>query len=204
MIIIEDDQIAELATSALGSLISDARLQDRVIYIRSFAKTIAPDLRLAAALASPRLSGMLAEAKSFADGWSSRLAQRALALALNDPETDELLQYAKSAYGARRSIVLSTLRQHLSNLDLSIECRDGLNVWISLPQGFDASEVVERAAKNQVLVVSGEPFFLHPGNDSWIRMSISQLTSEEAELAANRLANTIVREIPFQPSTVPM
>ena len=84
MLAIEDDHFGDLAHERAGSLLADSRVEDRVIYIRTFSKSIAPDLRLAVAAARPRLKTLLQEAKSHADGWSSRLLQRVLAGVLQD------------------------------------------------------------------------------------------------------------------------
>ena len=43
---IEDDHFGDIADERAGSLLADPRVEDRVIYIRSFSKSIAPDLRL--------------------------------------------------------------------------------------------------------------------------------------------------------------
>ena len=42
--------------------------------------------------------------------------------------------------------------------------RDGVNLWIHLPSGFDAGEVIERGAALGVLVAPGEVFYLSPGH----------------------------------------
>ena len=59
---IEDDQFADLALNHPGSLL-DGATTHRAIYIRTFAKSIAPDMRIAVALARPRLANMLGEAE---------------------------------------------------------------------------------------------------------------------------------------------
>ena len=81
---IEDDHFGDIAHERAGSLLADPRVEDRVIYIRTFSKSIAPDLRLSVAAARPRLKTLLQEAKTHADGWSSRLLQRVLAGVLQD------------------------------------------------------------------------------------------------------------------------
>ena len=84
--VVEDDQMAGIATTRPGSLLSFPALENRVLHVRSFSKSIAPDLRMAAGVARPLLHDPLADAKSFADGWSSRLLQRVLAKTLQDEE----------------------------------------------------------------------------------------------------------------------
>src|SRR5262249_13835021 len=84
-IAIEDDQFADLALTRPGSLLDGSPTGNRAIYIRTFAKSIAPDLRVAVAVARPRLANLVAEVKSLWDGWTSLLSQRTLAYALTDP-----------------------------------------------------------------------------------------------------------------------
>src|SRR5260370_33342158 len=48
---IEDDHFGDIAQEQAGSLLADARGEDRVIYIRSFSKSIAPDLTVHVAAA---------------------------------------------------------------------------------------------------------------------------------------------------------
>lgn len=204
VIVLEDDQIAEISITNPGSLSNDPRFSDRVIYIRSFSKSIAPDLRLAAAMAAPTLAGMLMEAKSFSDGWSSRLAQRALAILLTNPDFESHMKSAQSVYEYRRKAIITVLDRRLGDIGFKAESRDGMNIWISLPSGFDASDIVERAAAAGVLVVSGEPFFLYPGNDSCIRMSVSQLGGNDAIEAAERFAEACLNLGTRTPSMIPI
>ena len=50
-IVVEDDQVAGIAATKPGSLLSIPELENRVLHVRSFSKSIAPDLRMAAAVA---------------------------------------------------------------------------------------------------------------------------------------------------------
>ncbi|MCC7023995.1 MAG: PLP-dependent aminotransferase family protein, partial [Thermomicrobiales bacterium] len=164
VLVIEDDQFAGIAVTRPGSLLNDQRLADRVIYVRSFSKSIAPDLRIAVAAAGPLLRRQLAEAKSLADGWSSRLAQRALAIALGDAELLAALDTARDAYAERRAAAAHALNTALGSAGGGAAVGDdGVNIWVHLPLGVDAARAVERAAALGVLVAPGEPFFIRPG-----------------------------------------
>jgi len=103
VIVLEDDQFAGVANVSCGSLLSDPRVEPRTIYLRSFSKSVGPDLRIAVAVARPELKELLLEAKSFADGWTSRLLQRTLAAVLADPELYDVLDRARKAYLERRT-----------------------------------------------------------------------------------------------------
>ncbi len=200
VVAIEDDHLADLATAGAGSLVNDRRIDERVVYIRSFAKTIAPDLRMAVAVARPRLRAMLAEAKSFADGWSSHLVQQALANILADDELPPVLAAARSAYAARRAAALEILVAQLVPAGGMASGSDGVNIWVHLPPGMDALEVIEQAAALGVLAAPGEPFFIRPGHGDVVRLSIGQVNAEQAATAAAVLAQTALTTV----STVPV
>lgn len=193
---IEDDHFAELAIARPGSLFADPRLAERVVYIRSFGKSIAPDLRLAVAVARPRLRAGIAEAESLTSGWSSRLTQRALASVLADPELDAALDVARRAYADRRSLVRQAITTALVPAGASAAGDDGLNIWVQLPFGADAVEVLERAADLGVLAAPGEPYFIRPGRADVLRLTTAALdTGRAAELGAalGRAAANAVR-----------
>ncbi|MGH2561263.1 MAG: PLP-dependent aminotransferase family protein, partial [Thermomicrobiales bacterium] len=124
---IEDDQFADLAQARPGSLLNEPQMSERVIYIRSFAKAIAPDIRIAVAVARPRLRYLLAEAKSFTDGWSPRLSQRALAHLLSDELLDTALASARQIYAARRLAAIRVLATRLEPEGAIVNGSDGLN-----------------------------------------------------------------------------
>lgn len=201
---IEDDQFADLAVTRPGSLIEGRTVGNRAIYIRTFAKSIAPDFRVAMALARPRLANLLGEAKSFSDGWTSMISQRALAYALADPGLDPALAHARNTYQKRRQAIRRILDDRLAGSGTRISGTDGLNLWIQLPPGVAATEVVDRAGALGVLLVSGEPFYIRPGRNDVIRMSISGITDDQVELAAERVAEAIRSSADQLPQTIPV
>jgi DNA-binding transcriptional MocR family regulator len=191
VVAIEDDHFGDLAHESAGSLLADSRVEERVIYIRTFSKSIAPDLRLSVAAARPRLKMLLQEAKSYADGWSSRLLQRVLAGVLQDDALGAWLVRVRKTYRGRRERVAEVL----SNCGIpgvaALPGRDGVNVWIHLPSGFDAGEVVERAGALGVLVAPGEVFYLSPGHSDVIRLNVGSVETDKLSACAELLAKAI-------------
>jgi GntR family transcriptional regulator / MocR family aminotransferase len=188
---IEDDHFGDLAHERAGSLLADPRIEDRVIYIRTFSKSIAPDLRLAVAAARPRLKTLLQEAKSHADGWSSRLLQRVLAGLLQDEALESWWGRARKTYQTRRERVAEVLSGGGNAGIAAWPGRDGVNVWIQLPSGFDAGEVIERAAALGVLVAPGEVFYLSPGHSDVIRFNVGSVETDRVADCAELLAKAI-------------
>lgn len=204
VVAIEDDQFADLATTQPGSLLNEPEVGDRVVYIRSFSKSIAPDLRIAVALARPRMLNLLTEAKSFFDGWSPRLSQRALAQTLQDPALDSDLERARRDYGRRRTAARAVLNDRLGPMGGVVHGDDGLNLWIQLGLGTDAGEVLDQAAALGVLCSPGEPFFIRPGRNDVLRMSISGVDEAGAIAAAERLAEAVVNSTTGHSRVIPI
>lgn len=194
--VIEDDQFADLTATRPGSLLTDDRIQHRVVYIRSFSKAIAPDLRIAVAVARPQMRSLLSEAKSVTDGWTSRLTQAVLAHLLTDEALDHALDAARAAYARRREIVSHVLTEALVAQGGGVaHGDDGVNVWVHLPPGMESFEVVERAAALGVITAPGEPFFIRPGHGDVLRMNAGAVDVERAHLAAQALAEASTSRI---------
>jgi len=193
VLVVEDDQFAEGSVTQPGSLLNDTRIGDRVIYVRSFSKLIAPDLRIAAVAARPRLREMLALCKSFADGWTSRLLQRTLAFALTDPELPGLLSHAAEQYSQRRAqaarAINSVLEAHGGS---TWSGPDGLNLWVQLPPDADAVEVAEQSAAAGIRVAPGEPFFIHPGHSNVLRFGAGSVPTDSAFDTGRTLAEAVL------------
>jgi GntR family transcriptional regulator/MocR family aminotransferase len=191
VVAIEDDHFGDIAEKQAGSLLADARVEDRVIYIRSFSKSIAPDLRLSVAAARPHLKTLLQDAKSHADGWSSRLLQRVLARVLQDKGLPSWLGHVRQTYRIRRERVAEVLANCSLPGVTMWPGRDGVNLWIHLPSGFDASEVIERAVALGVLVAPGEVFYLSPGHSDVVRFNVGSVEAERASVCADLLVKAI-------------
>ena len=200
VVVIEDDHFAGITTTRPGSLLADDRIEERVVYLRSFSKSIDPDLRIAVAVARPRLRSLLVEAKSFADGWTSRITQRVLARALADDELNALLERAAAAYAQRRIAAAHELHAAIAPLGGSAwSGADGVNIWVHLPSGSDSIHVIEQAASLGVLVAPGEPFFIRPGRVDVLRLNAGAVSADQAVDVGKALAKAALTQA--EPST---
>ena len=190
-LVIEDDHFAGISNERPGSLLQDRRLEERTIYARSFSKSMGPDLRVTLVAARPRLRGPLRDAKLVTDGWSPRIVQRGLAAALEDPALEVVFGQARAAYAERREAATRAIVERLPAASVAPSV-DGVNLWLQLPPGCDAMDVMQNAAELGVLVSNGEAFYIRPGHGSGIRMSIGWVSRDEARRAGEILATAIL------------
>jgi GntR family transcriptional regulator / MocR family aminotransferase len=112
-LIVEDDYDAEYRydRAPLGAL--QGLAPDRVIYMGTVSKTLAPALRLGWIVAPAHLTGKLIEQRAMADHGSPTLDQLALARLLDSGAYDRHLRQARRRYRARRDALVRAVGEHL-------------------------------------------------------------------------------------------
>jgi DNA-binding transcriptional MocR family regulator len=190
VLVFEDDHFAEASASRPGSLFA-AGPATRMLYVRSFSKSLAPDMRVSVAVTSGSLRHELSHAKSYADGWTARAAQRVMAALLADGETISVLDRARTSYARRRDAAvdafLSTTREP-ATVDHG---PDGLHVWLPVSPTCDTNAVVEAVARDGYLVAASDPFYLSPGGSGHLRLNAGAASADDAAGAARAIARAI-------------
>ena len=139
---IEDDHFWALSASAYHR-ITPAEMP-RWALVRSVAKFLGPDLRVAVVAADELTADRLHARLGPATTWVSHLLQHAVAGMLNDPRVERLRDRARDAYAERAALLANALRAR--GIELAI-APDGLNVWIRARRGSVAGGRVARGAR---------------------------------------------------------
>ncbi len=104
--------------------------RQRWAVVRSFAKGLGPDLRVAA-LAGDEVTIARVEGRQFLGiGWVSHVLQRTVAAMLSDAETSKRLALAEATYGHRRGALVEALAGH----GIPAWGRSGHNVWVPVTE----------------------------------------------------------------------
>lgn len=123
LLLVEDDHQGPIA-GARGYTLSHGRARWAVV--RSVAKSLGPDLRLAFvggdAETIARVEGRLA----LGPGWVSHVLQELVVELLSSAEVRQLLRVAERTYARRRQALLRALAEH----GITATGRSGLNVWV--------------------------------------------------------------------------
>ncbi|MDH3680001.1 MAG: aminotransferase class I/II-fold pyridoxal phosphate-dependent enzyme [Acidimicrobiia bacterium] len=173
VVVIEDDHAGRVAGRPYRSLVADA---DRPwATVRSVAKSLGPDLRLAALVGDSRTVQRVAGRQTLGAGWVSHLLQRIVAHLLADPELDSVLERASTVYAHRRAAAVDVLRAGGHD----VVGRSGLNLWLPVD---DEGSVVAGMQRLGFAVRSGARFrsAAAPG----VRLSIAAADVGTVEQAA--------------------
>jgi DNA-binding transcriptional MocR family regulator len=145
-------------------------LEERVIYILSFSKMLAPALRLGVLVAPAPLLPALAAAKQSADLVCSVLLQRALARYLRQGHLAPHLHRVRSLYRQRRDVMLEVLGRSLGGCGWSLP-EGGVSLQLTLPPGVGEREFSREAMDAGVGITPGAAFYATPQQVASLRLS---------------------------------
>jgi 2-aminoadipate transaminase len=188
--IAEDDPYGELRYEGEPEpwIASYPQAADRTALLGSCSKVMAPGLRLGWLRAPAALLRACVIAKQAADLHTSTVDQAAAAAYLTDADLDAHLDTVRSAYRERRDALLAGLADALPAGSRWNHPAGGMFVWVRLPDGFDATEVLRKAVERDVAFVPGAPFFAGEPDRATLRMSFTTHTPAEITEGLRRLA----------------
>ncbi len=149
VLVIEDDYDAEFRfdRQPLGAL--QGLAPDRVAYMGTVSKTLAPALRLGWLVLPERLVDAVAECKRLADAGSPTLEQLALAHLIESGDYDRHLRQARRRYRARRDALVAAVARHLPGARVT-GVAAGLHAIVRLPGAVDGLALMRAAALRSV------------------------------------------------------
>ncbi|MCE8043500.1 PLP-dependent aminotransferase family protein [Halomonas daqingensis] len=194
-LIIEDDYDSETnylrnPTPALKSL----DRHDRVIYVGSLSKTLAPGLRLGYMVAHPTLIREARALRRLMLRHPPTNNQRALALFLDRGYHDALIRQIHQTFHDRWECMSEALRRHLPDC-FTPSTYGGSCFWIRGPEGLDCQRLQLRAREDGILLERGDiHYFDRPGKE-YLRLGFSAIPEEKIEPGLERLARLLPHAI---------
>jgi 2-aminoadipate transaminase len=186
--IVEDDTYRDMVYEG-GAPPSLWQLSDgqSVVRIGSFAKTVAPGIRLGWIQAAPDLVGRLARlGYVHSGGGVNHTTALAMAAFGASGAYRDHLTIIRREYATRRDTLVAALRRLPIRLDVPSPA-GGWFVWLPLPAGRSAAEVLATAEEHGVSFMPGSTFHVTGADDDHIRLSFSLLAPVELDEAARRL-----------------
>ncbi|MFJ9696031.1 PLP-dependent aminotransferase family protein [Kitasatospora sp. NPDC101183] len=155
-LVLEDDYDAEHRYDRPPVPALHAALPDRVCYMGTVSKLLAPALRTGWLLVPPRLREDVLEAKRFADLGNPALPQLVLARLMDSGDLERHLRLLRRSHRRRRDAMITAIRTHLPTATVH-GAAAGLHLMLTLPGGTGrtdaelAAAALERGVKVQPL-----------------------------------------------------
>lgn len=195
-LLIEDDTYADLRQGGRGiPPLKSLPGGERVVYLGSFSKSLAPGLRLGFLVATTPFAERLRQLKEITDINTAGLSQALLADLLHAGLYRRHLVRVRREYRRRRDAMLEALSHHLPPSARFTRPRGGMHVWVMLARPLDAVRLNERARREEgVSFAPGTLFFSDGRRSSSFRLNYSSHPPDRIEEAVGRLARCIARE----------
>ena len=146
-LIVEDDYDSELCAGRVGAL--QGLVPDRVLYIGSASKRLAPGMRLGWMLAPSWMSWALITTKAIEDGGSEITGQLALADFIARGELERHLRRMRVRYRERHAALVAGLAVEFPDWR-AVPTIGGLHTLVRLPAGTDEPGLLAAAARASV------------------------------------------------------
>ncbi|MGW5652755.1 aminotransferase-like domain-containing protein [Streptomyces humi] len=188
--IVEDDPYGELRFRGdrVPWISTRDEAADRTVLLGSLSKTLSPGMRLGWMRAPAPLRNACVLAKQAFDLCTSAVDQAAAARYLAAHDLDERLVPVRSAYRQRCDALLAALPEALPHGSTWSVPDGGMFVWARLPEGFDAGDLLARAADRGVAYFPGAPFFAGTPDPRTLRLSFAGNSPAATAEGMRRLA----------------
>jgi DNA-binding transcriptional MocR family regulator len=179
VMVVEDDHLGPIAGPPRLTLTAG---RTSWAAARSVAKSLGPDLRVAALAADAQTISRVRGRQAVGPQWVSHLLQALVAKLWSDPEVVSGLERAAATYAARRDRFVEELAQRR----VEVEAPSGITVWIPVPE---EAPVVQSLLERGWAVSPGAPYRLQSGRA--IRVTTSALKEGQAAALAGAIEQAL-------------
>jgi DNA-binding transcriptional MocR family regulator len=192
IVIVEDDAYRELSYDAAPppSLWSLSRVPGAVVRLGTFAKSIAPGIRVGFVTADAATISRFAEGGMLdSGGGANHFAGLVVAEYMRSGDYARVVDLLRDAFRERRDQMLQSLAAEMPPGTSWTRPAGGYFIWVDLPPGLDARALLPLAEASGTSILPGPTFFLDPaaGTES-IRVAFSRYTPATLGEAVARLA----------------
>jgi 2-aminoadipate transaminase len=166
-----------------------------VLYLGTLSKTLAPGFRVGWVVAPDDVIRRLVTLKQSADLHTSTFAQMVAYETAREGFLDGHVLTIRAAYRERRDAMLQALGVHFPPEVRWTRPKGGLFLWVTLPEGINASTLLAEALLQKVAFVPGTSFFPAGGGANTMRLNFSYCTPTVIEEGVRRLAGVICRNL---------
>ncbi|MDZ4720921.1 MAG: PLP-dependent aminotransferase family protein [Roseiflexaceae bacterium] len=193
LLILEDDVYRDLAYDSIAppSLWS-MDSSGIVLRLGSFAKSLAPGLRLGWLTGAPALiqriaGGGVLDSGGGANHFTAMIVAAFCLAGRFEPQIERL----RATYAERSSVLAASLRATLPQGCEVVVPRGGFFTWVRLRDGMQAEQLLMHAEAQGVAYIPGSRFYVHGGGTNTLRLAHSLYGTEDLIEAAARLGRAL-------------
>ncbi len=195
-IVIENDIYGALRYE--GDALPTLKQLDRsggAILLRSFSKVAFPGLRVGWVIGPRPFIARLTEAKQLSDLHTDQFSQALLLRFAQSGRMERHLARMLQTGAERLHAVLKACEEYLPRGSRFTRPRGGMNLWVTLPEPLDTSEMLPRAQREGVTYLPGRYFSISRQHSTALRLSFAGLQPEQIERGVRLLGKVFSAEL---------
>lgn len=169
--------------------------EDRVIYLSTFSKILAPGFRLAWTVASEELTRKMMICKQAVDLCTNTFSQYIASEFMRRGSLDLHIMKITEMYKPKRDLMMAELKQHMPDGYKCNEPGGGMFAWVTLPEGIDTEIMFLDALKEKVAYVHGKAFCVDGTGGRSMRLNFSYADPSLITDGVERLGRVIKRNL---------
>lgn len=191
ILLIEDNPYGDLRFSGEEKQSFKALLPEQTILLGSFSKTVVPSFRLGWIVAPKVLMDKLVIAKQAGDLHTNYFCQRVLHRFLKDNDLQAHIKKIIAVYGRQKQVMEDAIKRCFPEQVSYINPEGGMFLWVTLPEGMSATELFNKALKDKVAFVPGDPFYVEKRGLNTLRLNFSSVDPDIIEEGIKRLGKVL-------------
>jgi 2-aminoadipate transaminase len=169
--------------------------EGRVAYLGSFSKILAPGFRVGWLAADSTLQRKAVVAKQAQDICTTVFGQYCVFEAMAHNILFSHIKTICNLYKGKRDLMLAAIAKEFPPGVRWNRPNGGLFLWLELPGGIDATELLPKAIQHDVAYVTGKPFFPDGTGHNTLRLNFSYADDAHILEGVRRLARVIAGEL---------
>ncbi len=190
-LLIEDNPYGDLRFEGESQTSFKKLMPDNTILLGSFSKTVVPGFRIGWIVAPSELMEKLIIAKQASDLHTNQLSQCIIHQFLMDNDLNEHIKTITKSYGNQKNVMIECLEKYFPKEVSFTRPEGGMFLWATLPKGISALDLFQLSAKEKVLFVPGDPFYINKKGVNTLRLNYSCVDAKTIEIGIKRLAEAI-------------
>jgi 2-aminoadipate transaminase len=162
-----------------------------VILLNTFSKVLTPGLRVAWIVAPAEVIRKLTLAKQGTDLHTATFNQMIAYELARDGFLEEHVPVIRALYRERRDAMLAALEEYFPDNVSWTHPQGGLFLWVTVPDGIDTAQLLNDALEYRIAFVPGAAFHANGGGANTMRLSFSNVNTEQIEEGIRRLGKLL-------------
>jgi len=192
LMILEDNPYGELRFA--GEDIPTIKSMDEdgiVIYCSTFSKILSAGMRVGFVIAPDEVASKMVVSKQTSDVHTNIFFQMLCYRYMTECDLEGHITDIQDIYRHKCNLMLGCLDKCMPKCVKFTRPEGGLFIWVEMPEGFNATELFQKAVDANVAYVPGTHFYPYGGHHNTLRLNFSNSTPDQIREGMGKLRKLI-------------